>query len=175
MNSTNGFNLIYARSLNEVIGIREGDKDKLPFHIPGDLPRFKRLTDGGVVVMGRNTWESFPKRPLPGRINIILSSRHANGDYDNTYFAASPGRVMEIVRQYNDKKIWLIGGAKVYHEFEGLVDTVYETVVMSNFVKGNVHYKFTGSTQLLYEDPRSSCVVDGETVEVINRVLKVNK
>ena len=61
--------LIYARSRNGVIG-REG---QLPWHLPADLAHFKQTTLGQAVVMGRKTWESLPKRPLPGRPNIIAT------------------------------------------------------------------------------------------------------
>jgi len=52
-----------------------GYKNKLPWtKIQGDLPRFKQLTQNKIVVMGRNTWDSLPKKPLPNRINYILTS-----------------------------------------------------------------------------------------------------
>lgn len=169
-------NLIYARSLNEVIGVRNEDgTDALPWHIPGDLPRFKELTMDGVVVMGRKTWDSFPRKPLPGRINVVLSKSPGDQDYLGTHFAASTGRVMDIMRWYEgQKKIWIIGGAAIYKEFEALVDTVYETVVMSNQVEGNVHYKFQGSTTCVSEEFASPTTIGGKEVKVLNRILKVN-
>src|SRR3989344_7248852 len=63
--------LIAAISKNNVIGT-EG---RLPWHIPEDLKRFKTLTVGKVVLMGRKTWESIPEkfRPLPGRTNVVVT------------------------------------------------------------------------------------------------------
>ncbi len=58
---------VVAVSRNGVIG-REGT---LPWHIPSDLKRFKEITMGKPVVMGRKTWESLPRKPLPGRRNIV--------------------------------------------------------------------------------------------------------
>jgi dihydrofolate reductase len=169
--------LIYARSLNNVIGL----DNKLPWRIPGDLTRFKQLTNGGIVVMGRKTWDSLPKKPLDGRINIVLSSQSRNHfGHANVHLAGSPGRVMEIVHQYGSitpyqeaAVPWLIGGVSVYEAFAGLVTEVYETVVMSNDVKGDTYYKFEGRTQLMREDERMSCSINGKLVDVVNRVLRV--
>ncbi len=61
--------LIYARAANGVIG-KDG---AMPWHLPEDLAHFKRLTQGHPVIMGRKTWDSLPLKPLPGRLNIVLS------------------------------------------------------------------------------------------------------
>ena len=61
--------LIVARARNGAIG-RDGD---LPWRLSDDLKHFKRTTKGCPIIMGRKTWESLPKRPLPGRDNIVLS------------------------------------------------------------------------------------------------------
>jgi dihydrofolate reductase len=61
--------LVVAVARNGVIG-REGG---LPWHISSDLKRFKEITMGKPVIMGRKTWESLPKRPLPGRRNIVIT------------------------------------------------------------------------------------------------------
>ena len=71
-------NLIYARAANGVIG-----KDNaMPWHLPEDLAHFRRHTQGCPVIMGRKTWESLPAkfRPLPGRLNIVLTRDSATGD-----------------------------------------------------------------------------------------------
>ena len=61
--------LIWAQSENGVIGVGGA----LPWSLPDDLTRFKRVTLGSTVVMGRRTWESLPRTPLPGRPNVVLS------------------------------------------------------------------------------------------------------
>ena len=63
--------IIVAQAENRAIGLN-GD---MPWHLSGDLKRFKELTMGHPVVMGRRTWESLPKRPLKGRRNIVLSQK----------------------------------------------------------------------------------------------------
>ena len=58
-----------------------GYNNKLPWsNIQGDLPRFKNLTQGQIIVMGRNTWDSLPKKPLPNRFNVVVTSK----SIDNT-------------------------------------------------------------------------------------------
>ena len=70
-----GLTIVAVVGSDGAIG-RGGD---LLWHLPGDLRHFKQLTQGGVVIMGRKTWESLPKRPLPGRLNIIISRQR---DYE---------------------------------------------------------------------------------------------
>ena len=68
-------NIIAAVAENLAIGY----KNRLLYWLPDDLKRFKKLTTGHPVVMGRKTWESLPKRPLPGRQNIVMTN---NPDYE---------------------------------------------------------------------------------------------
>jgi len=176
---TPAMNLIYARSLNNVIG----NDDQLPWHIPGDLERFKDLTRDGVVVMGRKTWQSLPEnaRPLRNRVNVVMSRlymAHGDGIYPNTQVltAATPGRVMEILRWYQGKRnIWIMGGVEVYKTFEKLVDRVYETVVMSNQVSGDAFYKFQGSYHVVSEEFAKPCIINGESVPVMNRIFVIKR
>ena len=98
--------LIWAQSTSGVIG-REGT---IPWHLPEDLARFKALTMGHAVVMGRRTWDSLPVRfrPLPGRRNIVLTR---NPDFD------APGA--EVVGSMDavsaGEQTWVIGGSEIYH------------------------------------------------------------
>ena len=63
-----------------------GAMNKLPWHISEDLKNFKSITLGGVVVMGRKTWESLPIKPLPGRANYVLSTREITAGIANHIF-----------------------------------------------------------------------------------------
>lgn len=98
--------LIWAQSTSGVIG-RGGT---IPWHVPEDLARFKDLTMGHTVVMGRRTWESLPVkwRPLPGRRNIVVSR---NPDYR----ADSAEVVTSIEEALNNPRTWVIGGSEIYH------------------------------------------------------------
>lgn len=99
-------NLIWAQSTSGVIG-RDGG---IPWRVPEDMVRFKELTVGHPVVMGRRTWESLPPRmrPLPGRRNVVLTR---NPDY-----RADGAEVVTIVEEaLSAPDAWVIGGAEIYH------------------------------------------------------------
>lgn len=92
-----------------------GYNGKLPWSkIEGDLPRFKELTTGKIVLMGRNTYESLPKKPLPNRTNWVKSTRPitqvTNPDDD------------AIV---NEREVWLIGGAKMIISYWEYIDEIH--------------------------------------------------
>jgi len=101
--------LIWAQSRNGVIG-RDGE---LPWHVPEDMARFRALTNGATVVMGRRTWESLPPkfRPLPGRRNVVLSRDPA---YDAP--GAEVGATLASALAVADGECWVIGGAAVYRD-----------------------------------------------------------
>ncbi|MCM1291617.1 MAG: dihydrofolate reductase [Prevotella sp.] len=90
-----------------------GRDNDLIRHLPGDLKRFKELTMGHTVIMGRKTWESLPKRPLAGRRNIVVTR---NNDYraDGAETASS---LEEAVIMANDDSIpFIIGGGEIYRQ-----------------------------------------------------------
>jgi len=95
-----------------------GYNNKLPWSkIEGDLPRFKELTTGKVILMGRNTWESLPKQPLPNRINVVVSSKDIP---EITTLTSLPARdTMDLA------DVWLIGGAKLINSSWHLIDEVH--------------------------------------------------
>ena len=95
---------IYARADNGVIG-RDGT---LPWHIPADLKRFKTLTMGQPMIMGRKTFESFPA-PLPGRRHIVLT-RDAGWQAEGAEAAPSPAKALAMA----GPEAWVIGGAEVF-------------------------------------------------------------
>lgn len=91
-----------------------GYNGKLPWSkIEGDLPRFKELTTGKIVLMGRNTFESLPKKPLPNRTNYVLSSK----------FIDDAVTVFDIKLVPNDA--WIIGGARVIESCWDAIDEVH--------------------------------------------------
>jgi Dihydrofolate reductase len=111
--------LIWAQAADRVIG-RGGE---MPWHLPEDLARFKRVTDGSTVVMGRRTWESLPPRfrPLHGRRNLVVTS-----DVDWRAEGAEPvASVEEAVAA--DDEVWIIGGAQLYAATIGMADRLEVT------------------------------------------------
>lgn len=113
--------LVWAQAANGVIG-KDGT---LPWRIPEDMRRFRALTSGATVVMGRRTWESLPARfrPLPGRVNVVVTR-------DPSY-AAEGARVVasmdEALRAGAD--IWVAGGSAIYAAALPGADRVFLTEV----------------------------------------------
>lgn len=97
--------LIWAQSTSGVIGRDNG----IPWRLPEDQARFKELTLGHTVVMGRLTWESLPAkvRPLPGRRNVVVT-RQAD------YVADGATVVADLDDALTDEQTWVIGGAQIY-------------------------------------------------------------
>lgn len=112
--------LIVAISENNAIG-KAGD---LLCHLPNDLKYFKQHTTGATVVMGKNTFLSLPRRPLPNRRNIVLT-RDTNFAYENTEVAHSVEQLQSMLAA--DENTFIIGGGQVYQQFLPLVDTLYIT------------------------------------------------
>lgn len=109
---------------------RNGD---LVWHISADLKRFKQLTLGHPVVMGRKTWESLPKRPLPGRLNVVLSrSLDPSALPDGAVAASSLGDALRICAERGGGKVpFVIGGAEVYRQALPLATELHLTHVDS--------------------------------------------
>lgn len=101
---------IFASTLNGVIGV----DGTLPWHIREDMRHFKETTMGCPVIMGRNTWESFGGRPLPGRLNLVVSSAEP-------YFH-SINDAIDKARRETDGDIFIIGGAKLFESAMPLIE-----------------------------------------------------
>ena len=120
-------NLIVAMDLNGGIG---KDNDLLA-NIKPDMAFFKKMTTDTVVIMGRKTYESLRIKPLPNRINIVLSKSELNDP--NIYQAKSILESFKILEQFKDKKVFVIGGASIYKEFLPFCDYLYITQIMHIF------------------------------------------
>lgn len=113
--------LLWAMAENGVIG-RDG---ALPWHLPDELRRFKALTIGHAVVMGRRTWESLPVRPLPGRQNIVLT-RNAAYEAPGAETALSLPAALDAVA---GGAAFVIGGAMVFEDALEVADHLEVTLV----------------------------------------------
>jgi dihydrofolate reductase len=111
--------IVVARGSNGVIGCDGG----LPWDLPSDLRRFRELTAGGTVVMGRKTYESIPERfrPLPGRRNLVISSDP--GCAPGAEVVPSLAAAIEAC----EGSCFVIGGGRVYAEAATLADRCYVT------------------------------------------------
>lgn len=113
----------------------------IPWRVPEDFARFKRTTVGHPVVMGRLTWESLPRRPLPDRTNIVVSSRGqegVSGATGDVVAVGSIGVALEIAEDApGGDEIWVIGGAQIYSEVLPIAD-VLEVTEINTEVEGDV-------------------------------------
>ena len=127
VNSSKEITLIAAAAENNVLG----KDNQLIWHISEDLKRFKRLTQGHAVIMGRKTFESLPKA-LPNRINIILTSNQ-NYKAKDAFVAHTPEAALELAG--DDPVPFIIGGGEIYSLFLPLADAIELT---------RVHHAFEG-------------------------------
>lgn len=109
--------LIAAVSENNVIGLN----GNIPWKIPEDMKRFKELTMGHPIIMGRKTFDSFPRKPLPGRMNILLTRSPEKIDpiylrMPDFYFATSLDHALRLADEDAFDLAYVIGGEKVYRE-----------------------------------------------------------
>jgi dihydrofolate reductase len=115
--------LIVAADEAGGIGIDNG----LPWRLPDDLKRFKALTMGHHLILGRKTWESIG-RPLPGREMIVLS-RQPGYQPEGCRMAGSLEQALEMARSMGESEVFVIGGAKVFAQALPLADRLYLTRV----------------------------------------------
>lgn len=144
------FKMIVAHTRGRGIGFRGG----LPWKLPDDMARFKRLTIGdgnNAVVMGKNTWLSLSKRPLPERRNLILSkslsfdyNKNHNKDLDHpdiNVFSGIPD-LRNFCRESEFDDVWVIGGGDIYSDFlspYGNINCIYATEI-DNEYNCDVHF-----------------------------------
>jgi dihydrofolate reductase len=126
--------------LSIIVAIAEnyaiGKNNDLLWHIPEDLKRFKRLTIGHTIIMGKKTYESLPKRPLPGRRSIVITD-DPKDQFEGCITVLS---IDEAIKQ-SDPSVenFIIGGASIYRQFLPLADRLYLTKVHRSF-DGDVYF-----------------------------------
>jgi len=114
-----------------------GDKGKVPWHISADLKRFKRLTMGHSVIMGRKTYASIGK-PLPGRTNIVLTRSPDFAAPPEVLKFGSLDAVLDHCRRQHEEIVFVIGGGEVYRQILPLAEKLFIT---------EVHRPVTGDTK----------------------------
>lgn len=100
--------LIVARARNGAIG----RGNTIPWHAPEDLAFFQRETTGGAIIMGRNTWDSLPFKPLKNRLNIVITSRGVGAEHEVSSLTAA----IDLAHAHGHRRLYAIGGARVYAE-----------------------------------------------------------
>lgn len=124
--------LVLAVAENGVIGKDGG----IPWHISEDMKRFKALTLGHTVVMGRKTWDSLPKKPLPGRVNVVMT-RQKDWHADGATTASSLGQITSGT----SGTVMVIGGAEIYERALPLASRIELTEVHRAF-EGDARFAF---------------------------------
>ena len=120
--------LVLAMADNGVIGAH----GKIPWRISEDMKRFKALTMGKPVIMGRKTWESLPQRPLSGRLNIVVT-RNETFQADGAVTASSLERAISEASKNEAGEIMIIGGAEIYAAALPFARRIHLTEVHGNF------------------------------------------
>ena len=123
---------IVAIDENGAIG-RQGD---LLCHLPADMKHFKEVTMGHSIVMGRKTFESFPRRPLPGRQNIVIT-RNAGWQYPGVTVVHS---LEDAIAAAETDTIFIIGGAQVYEQSLPLVDVLHLTRIHARWASADAFF-----------------------------------
>ena len=112
---------------------RQGD---LLCHLPADMKHFKEVTMGNSIVMGRKTFESFPRRPLPGRQNIVIT-RNADWQYTGVTVVHS---LEDAIAAAETDTVFIIGGAQVYEQALPLVDVLHLTQIHARWASADVYF-----------------------------------
>lgn len=120
------FSIIVAFAENYAIG----KGNDLLCHLPGDLKRFKKITSGNTVIMGRKTFLSLPNGALPNRRNIVIT-RSKNLNFKNIEIVNSTQEAINICDK--NKENFIIGGGEIYKQFLPFVDKIYLTKIHTEF------------------------------------------
>lgn len=108
-----------------------GKSNNLPWHLPADLKHFRQLTTGHAVVMGKRTFESLPRGPLPNRKNIVLTSVMSEGVNEGYFEADSLEDALFLCE--HEEQVFIMGGATVYNQCIDKIDYMCITWVHSHF------------------------------------------
>lgn len=153
--------IIVAIADNQAIG---GNGDLL-WHISADLRRFKSLTLGHTIIMGRKTWESLPKGALPGRRNVVISR--------NKNFVANGADIYSSIEEALvsckcDEHIFIIGGAQIYKQTINQADNLFLTEVCASFPEADAFFpefditewEITNRQECEETEPLKYCFID---------------
>ena len=118
--------LVAAIASNNVIG----KENSLPWNIPEDLKRFKQMTSGHTILMGRKTFDSIG-RPLPNRQNIVMT-KNENFEQEGIKVINDFDEALELIKESNED-VFVIGGSKIYELFEPVANSLAITRILKDF------------------------------------------
>lgn len=149
--------MVVAVAENGTIG-KDGD---MPWRLPTDLKHFKQVTMGCPIIMGRLTWESIG-RPLPGRLNIVISRREP--DLPDGVVAVNTAEAA-LSAAGAAEKVMIIGGGQIYKIFEPLAQVVHLTEVHAA-PDGDTHFALTDPAQWQEIDRQRVTATDGDSADM---------
>ena len=123
--------------------------------IPEDLKRFKQLTTDSTVIMGRKTWDSLPKKPLPNRFNVIITSKE-HEDNDVNIKHTTMREVKRLLELDLNNSIFIIGGGQIYKELLPYCERVYVTHINKEYENVDTYFPNISETQEWYLSDVSS-------------------
>lgn len=147
--------LLVAHDVNRVIGVN----NEMPWHIPEELAYFKKVTMGKAIVMGRKTFESIG-RPLPGRLNIVLT-RNDGYAADGVEVFRELNEAIERGKQYAEEVV-IIGGAEIFNLAMDIADRLYITVIEHAY-EGDTFFPNYGDEWNLQSTSEQQMTKDGIT------------
>jgi dihydrofolate reductase len=159
-----------ARARNGVIG-RDGG---LPWRLSDDLKRFKAITLGKPLIMGRKTWESLPRRPLPGRMNVVLTrdgSYEARGALICETLAEAISIAREQAAEDGADEVCVIGGAALFKAAMPKARRMYLTEVEAD-IDGDVHFPAFDEAEWIEIERTAHPADDNNEYPVVHRVLE---
>ena len=128
---------VWAEAKDNVIGV----DGHLPWKLPNDMKRFKDVTTGHPIVMGRKTYESFPNGPLPNRLNIVISRNPNYQVPESVVLITDKSQLSDYVKP--DEEVMVIGGEGIFKLFANDVDRLYLT---------KIDHEFKGDTKMVKLD-----------------------
>lgn len=134
-----------------------GRDNDLLWHLPGDLPRFKEITMGSPIIMGRKTFDSIG-RALPGRLNIVLTA-NAEWQADGVTVASSIEQALELANAEHSDKAFVIGGGQIYKLFLAYATTLEMTEVFDAPVADTFFPNFSG---LQFKETHRQSITDND-------------
>src|SRR3989344_2696086 len=142
--------LIAAISENRALG----KDNKLIFHIPDDMKRFKEITSGYPVIMGRKTYESIG-RPLPNRTNIVVT-RDESYRAEGCEVVNSIEEAIKAAEKIEKDEIFVIGGGQIYEQAIKFADKLYLTVVKGEYPADTFFPDYSEFKKVVFEEPHES-------------------
>ena len=140
--------LIVAASTENAIG----KANALLWKLPNDMKFFKNTTWGMPVAMGRNTFVALDSKPLPGRLNIVISRQQGLELPEGVVLTHDIASAIETARKWNAKEMFIIGGGEIYKQSMSLADRIYLTRVHATFPEADAHLEGFEPTEWMLKD-----------------------